>query len=128
MSHNPPPTDFAVAPVLSAGRPAGGTTNHPSSGAPHGVTATSAPYGHIPSFLPGAPSLVEQLDKRLLIVLRDGRHLVGVGIFITFVFALIPGSNLVSPFSSCPNLCGCSRIYICDNRCYDPLTSSPTLY
>lgn len=28
--------------------------------------------------LPGAASLVEQLDKRLLVVLRDGRHLVGV--------------------------------------------------
>eukprot|EP00615_Pteridomonas_danica_P013336 CAMPEP_0114337992 /NCGR_PEP_ID=MMETSP0101-20121206/6744_1 /TAXON_ID=38822 ORGANISM="Pteridomonas danica, Strain PT" /NCGR_SAMPLE_ID=MMETSP0101 /ASSEMBLY_ACC=CAM_ASM_000211 /LENGTH=131 /DNA_ID=CAMNT_0001470435 /DNA_START=6 /DNA_END=401 /DNA_ORIENTATION=- len=27
--------------------------------------------------LPGAASLVEQLDKRLLVVLRDGRHLVG---------------------------------------------------
>ena len=28
--------------------------------------------------LPGAASLLEQLDKRLLVVLRDGRHLVGV--------------------------------------------------
>lgn len=28
-------------------------------------------------YLPGAASLIEQLDKRILIVLRDGRHLVG---------------------------------------------------
>jgi len=28
-------------------------------------------------YLPGAASLLEQLDKRILIVLRDGRHLVG---------------------------------------------------
>jgi len=28
--------------------------------------------------LPGAASLVEELDKRLLVVLRDGRNLVGV--------------------------------------------------
>lgn len=28
--------------------------------------------------LPGAASLVDQLDKRILIVLRDGRHLVGI--------------------------------------------------
>eukprot|EP00603_Paraphysomonas_imperforata_P001354 CAMPEP_0114434180 /NCGR_PEP_ID=MMETSP0103-20121206/12117_1 /TAXON_ID=37642 ORGANISM="Paraphysomonas imperforata, Strain PA2" /NCGR_SAMPLE_ID=MMETSP0103 /ASSEMBLY_ACC=CAM_ASM_000201 /LENGTH=119 /DNA_ID=CAMNT_0001604037 /DNA_START=32 /DNA_END=391 /DNA_ORIENTATION=+ len=29
-------------------------------------------------YLPGAASLLEQLDKRILIVLRDGRHLVGM--------------------------------------------------
>ena len=29
-------------------------------------------------YLPGAASLLEQLDKRILIVLSDGRHLVGV--------------------------------------------------
>ena len=33
------------------------------------------PYGTVPGFLPGAASLVEQLDKRLLVVLRDSRHL-----------------------------------------------------
>uniref|UniRef100_A0A7S2MNL0 U6 snRNA-associated Sm-like protein LSm1 n=1 Tax=Helicotheca tamesis TaxID=374047 RepID=A0A7S2MNL0_9STRA len=38
----------------------------------------AVPYGHLPSFLPGSSSLVEQLDRRVLIVLRDGRHLVGV--------------------------------------------------
>ncbi|KAL7534588.1 hypothetical protein ACHAXR_005972 [Thalassiosira sp. AJA248-18] len=35
------------------------------------------PYGFLPAFLPGAASLVEQLDQRLLVILRDGRHLVG---------------------------------------------------
>jgi U6 snRNA-associated Sm-like protein LSm1 len=28
-------------------------------------------------YLPGAASLLDQLDKRILIILRDGRHLVG---------------------------------------------------
>ena len=32
---------------------------------------------NIPGFLPGASSLVEQLDRRILLILRDGRHLVG---------------------------------------------------
>ncbi len=36
------------------------------------------PFGHLPAFLPGSASLVEQLDRRIMIVLRDGRHLVGV--------------------------------------------------
>lgn len=39
---------------------------------------TGVPYGHVPGYLPGSSSLVEELDKRVLIVLRDGRHLVGV--------------------------------------------------
>ena len=29
-------------------------------------------------YLPGAASLLEQLDRRILIILRDGRHLVGM--------------------------------------------------
>jgi U6 snRNA-associated Sm-like protein LSm1 len=29
------------------------------------------------SYLPGAASLLEQLDKKILIILNDGRHLVG---------------------------------------------------
>ncbi|KAL7522516.1 hypothetical protein ACHAWX_007212 [Stephanocyclus meneghinianus] len=37
----------------------------------------AAPFGCLPPFLPGSASLVEQLDQRLLVVLRDGRHLVG---------------------------------------------------
>ena len=36
------------------------------------------PFGCVPAFLPGSASLVEQLDRRIMIVLRDGRHLVGV--------------------------------------------------
>jgi hypothetical protein len=43
------------------------------------VSSTSGlPYGYVPAYLPGSASLVEQLDQELLIVLRDGRHLVGV--------------------------------------------------
>ena len=37
--------------------------------------AMPVPFGSVPGFLPGAASLVEQLDKRLLVVLRDSRHL-----------------------------------------------------
>ena len=33
--------------------------------------AAEAPY------MPGAASLLEEIDKRILIILRDGRHLVG---------------------------------------------------
>lgn len=54
------------------GGPAGG-------GGPAVIAPTSGvPYGHVPGYLPGSSSLVEELDKRILIVLRDGRHLVGV--------------------------------------------------
>ena len=28
-------------------------------------------------FLPGASSLIEQLDTRILVILRDGRHIIG---------------------------------------------------
>ena len=38
----------------------------------------NVPFGTVPGFLPGAASLVEQLDRRVLVVLRDGRHLTGV--------------------------------------------------
>lgn len=30
------------------------------------------------AYLPGAASLLEQLDKRVMVILRDGRHLVGI--------------------------------------------------
>ena len=48
--------------------------------------ATNAvPYGYLPAYLPGAASLVEQLNKRILCILRDGRHLVGtLGTFDQF--------------------------------------------
>jgi hypothetical protein len=39
---------------------------------------TNIPYGYVPAYLAGSASLVEELDAQLLIVLRDGRHLVGV--------------------------------------------------
>ena len=29
-------------------------------------------------YLPGAASLLEQLDKKVMLILRDGRHLVGL--------------------------------------------------
>ena len=41
-------------------------------------SSSGLPYGYVPAYLPGSASLVEQLDQELLIVLRDGRHLVGV--------------------------------------------------
>lgn len=40
------------------------------------------PFGYVPAYLPGSASLVEELDSTLLIVLRDGRHLVGVSAVI----------------------------------------------
>jgi U6 snRNA-associated Sm-like protein LSm1 len=59
--------------------------NEPSSSnntAPS-LPASGIPYGHVPSYLPGSASLVEQLDQRLLVVLRDGRHLIGVRFLTT---------------------------------------------
>jgi len=38
---------------------------------------TGVPFGHVPAYLPGSSSLVEELDQRIMVVLRDGRHLVG---------------------------------------------------
>ncbi|KAL7581772.1 hypothetical protein ACA910_022305 [Epithemia clementina (nom. ined.)] len=40
-------------------------------------TQSGVPFGHVPAYLPGSASLVEELDQRLLIVLRDGKHIVG---------------------------------------------------
>ena len=40
--------------------------------------ANAVPYGFLPAYLPGASSMVEQLDRKLLVILRDGRHLVGI--------------------------------------------------
>lgn len=52
----------------------GGRGNGPVSIAPN----SGIPYGHVPGYLPGSSSLVEELEKRILIVLRDGRHVVGI--------------------------------------------------
>ena len=34
-------------------------------------------FRELPAYLPGTASLIEHLDRQLLVVLRDGRHLVG---------------------------------------------------
>jgi U6 snRNA-associated Sm-like protein LSm1 len=39
---------------------------------------SGVPHGHVPAYLPGSASLVEELDQPVLVVLRDGKHLVGV--------------------------------------------------
>eukprot|EP00934_Nitzschia_sp_Nitz4_P006980 Nitzschia sp. Nitz4//scaffold19_size178191//113387//114110//NITZ4_001991-RA/size178191-snap-gene-0.163-mRNA-1//-1//CDS//3329540723//6970//frame0 len=39
---------------------------------------SGVPFGHVPGYLPGSSSLVEELDQRVLIVFRDGRHLLGI--------------------------------------------------
>ena len=39
---------------------------------------SGVPFGYVPGYMPGSASLVEELDKRMLIVLRDGKHIVGV--------------------------------------------------
>ncbi|GMH61481.1 hypothetical protein TrRE_jg8942 [Triparma retinervis] len=38
----------------------------------------SVPFGSVPGYLPGSTSLVEQLDRPVLLVLRDSRHIIGV--------------------------------------------------
>ena len=44
---------------------------------PLGPAAMPAQQVHVFEFLPGVASLVEDLDKRVLVTLRDGRHFVG---------------------------------------------------
>ena len=39
---------------------------------------SGVPFGHVPAYLPGSSSLVEELDQRILLVLRDGKHIIGV--------------------------------------------------
>jgi hypothetical protein len=46
-------------------------------------SSSGVPFGHVPSYLPGSSSLVEALDRRVLLVLRDGKHLIGVRICVT---------------------------------------------
>ena len=38
----------------------------------------SLPFGSVPGYLPGSTSLVEQLDRPVLLILRDSRHILGV--------------------------------------------------
>jgi len=65
----------------SSGRGRGGiSTSHnaPNNGPPMPRPVTAVPYGYLPAYLPGASSMVEQLDRKLLVILRDGRHLIGI--------------------------------------------------
>lgn len=41
-------------------------------------SGSGVPFGYVPAYLPGSASLVEELNQRIMIVLRDGKHLVGV--------------------------------------------------
>ena len=41
------------------------------------LPAQQQSQGQVFEFLPGVASLVEDLDKRVLVTLRDGRHFVG---------------------------------------------------
>jgi len=64
-----------------SGRGRGGNyppQNAPNNGPPMPRPATAVPYGYLPAYLPGASSMVEQLDRKCLVILRDGRHLVGI--------------------------------------------------
>jgi small nuclear ribonucleoprotein (snRNP)-like protein len=47
---------------------------------------SGVPFGHVPAYLPGSASLVEELDSRILIVLRDGKHIVGVSTTVWYDF------------------------------------------
>ena len=56
----------------------GGAPMH--GGMPLGAAAPPAQHhqSQVFEFLPGVASLVEDLDKRVLVTLRDGRHFVGM--------------------------------------------------
>ena len=56
------------------------TTPNPNYVVTKVAPTTGVPFGHVPAYLPGSSSLVEELDQRIMIVLRDGRHLVGVSV------------------------------------------------
>jgi hypothetical protein len=49
---------------------------------------TGIPFGHVPAYLPGSSSLVEELDCQILVVLRDGRHIIGVSVLWILFFIL----------------------------------------
>mmetsp|Transcript_5853 Transcript_5853/g.8705 ORF Transcript_5853/g.8705 Transcript_5853/m.8705 type:complete len:210 (+) Transcript_5853:143-772(+) len=64
---------------MSANRPPPSTpTRKQQTQSQPKLPMSGVPFGHLPAFLPGSASLVEQLDRRIMIVLRDGRHLVGI--------------------------------------------------
>jgi hypothetical protein len=73
------PSSQATPPPSSRGyRPNPKSVASPIALAP----SSGIPYGHVPAYLPGSASLVEELDQRIMLVLRDGRHLVGVRFII----------------------------------------------
>ena len=54
----------------------------------------SAPYGSVPGYLPGSTSLVEQLDRPIMLVLRDSRHILGIlRSFDQFCNVVVEGSR-----------------------------------
>lgn len=57
----------------------GGPT-YPRNTPPPIHASSGVPFGHVPAYLPGAASLVEELDQRILLVLRDGKHIIGVSL------------------------------------------------
>ncbi len=67
-SHNTPPRPGRNSNTAPRNTP---VQLHSDSGVPH---------GHVPAYLPGSASLVEELDQPVLVVLRDGKHLVGVSL------------------------------------------------
>ena len=92
----PPPPTILQRPTPPGGPPtnnsnhANNNNNHNRRPANTSNPNTGIPYGHVPGYLPGSSSLVEELDQRLLIVLRDGRHVLGVrywrmGLFHAFL-------------------------------------------
>jgi len=82
--HHPHPQHHTRASVSGRGivdQGPSGSGGRPSQQLPKSTEiapSSGVPYGYVPAYLPGSASLVEQLDQRLLIVLRDGRHLVGI--------------------------------------------------
>ena len=81
-----------VDPTTSGGRGGGRGGRSGGRGDSGGRSAPSpvhqgsgVPFGHVPAYLMGSASLVEELDQRLLIVLRDGKHLIGVSFDLLLV-------------------------------------------
>lgn len=63
------------------GRGGGSTTGGGGGGGPQPVkvhSGSGVPFGYVPAYLPGSASLVEELNQKVMLVLRDGKHLVGV--------------------------------------------------
>jgi len=70
------------APASRGGRGGGGGRSSPHQQPTPIHQQSGVPFGHVPAYLPGSASLVEELDQKLLIVLRDGKHLVGVSFIL----------------------------------------------